>query len=665
LCDEAGVKHTLIGIDIGGTFTDFVLSDGDRLELRKVPSTPSAPEQAILAGLASLDVDLARTRIVHGSTVAINAVLEGRGARCAFVTNRGFADLLTIARQARRELYNLQPEAIAAPVPRDLCLETGGRLAPDGSIVDELSRADLDALREAFHRLRPEAVAICLLFAFLDDRFERAVEAVVPEGVFVSRSSAVLPQLREYERAVATWLNARVGPLVQGYLRRLERLLAPARLAIMQNSGVTSDPDYAGRHPVRILMSGPAGGIRGAEYMAALGGCRRLLTFDMGGTSTDVAMVDGEPALGSELRIAGYPIGVPSVDVHSIGAGGGSIACVDAGGLLRVGPQSAGADPGPACYGRGGSQPTVTDANVVLGRIPPGIALAGGIVLDRDASTRALAELAARLGLESAQAAALGVIRVINEHMAQALRVMSVHRGLDPRDFVLTSFGGAGALHLCALADRLGMTRALIPNVPGVLSALGMVVAAPGRDLTRTVGRPLAQTEAAVIEAAFAALERRGGAELAGEGVAAGGLAVRRSLDLCYRGQSCTLEVPWNGRCGEAEARFHDLHERHYGHRLAHPVELVNVRVGLRAVAPQIELPPPRVGAAPARPPLATLFEQGESIPVWPRDRLGAGQRLSGPAIIVEPSATGLIERGWQARVDACGNLHLTRDHAA
>ena len=343
---------TLLGIDTGGTFTDFVLCADGRLRVHKVLSTPRAPERAILQGIRELGLDPHDLRVIHGSTVATNAVLEGKGARTVFVTNRGFRDLLTIGRQAREHLYDLQPPPRDPPVPAELCLETGGRLDAEGRTIEPLTEEDLTSLAEAFARLRPEAVAVDLLFSYLDGEAERAIGAAVPDGVFVSLSSAVLPEIREYERGIATWLNARTGPLVEGYLQRLADALPGAQVAVMQSSGDTVAARRAGAQAVRLLLSGPAGGLRGARLVGLAAGRSRLLSFDMGGTSTDVALVDGEPRLTTEGRVGTYPVAVPMVDMHTIGAGGGSLAWLDAGGMLQVGPESAGADPGPPAPAR-------------------------------------------------------------------------------------------------------------------------------------------------------------------------------------------------------------------------------------------------------------------------------------------------------------------------
>ncbi|MCC6301681.1 MAG: hydantoinase/oxoprolinase family protein [Gammaproteobacteria bacterium] len=651
-----------VGIDTGGTFTDFVcLTPDGALRIHKVLSTPRAPEQAILQGIGELGLDGRALFIVHGSTVATNAVLEGKGVRTVFITNHGLRDLLAIGRQVRRALYDLQPPPEAPPVPRELCLETGGRLGAHGEVVTPLTAADLAGLRAAVDRLAPRAVAINLLFSFLDERFEREVAAAMPAGVFVSRSSAVLPEYKEYERGVATWLNASVGPLVEDYLNRLTRALPAARISVMQSSGDTIAAAQAGAQAVRLLLSGPAGGLAAVRRLGADSGHHRLLSFDMGGTSTDVALIDGTPRLSGEGRIGGYPVAVPMVDMHTIGAGGGSIAWLDEGGLLRVGPASAGADPGPACYGRGGRAPTVTDANLALGRLPADGLLGGRMRLDRAAAVQALARVAEPLGLGIAEAAA-GIVRIADEHMAQALRVISVQRGIDPRGHTLASFGGAGGLHVCALAEALGITRALVPVHAGVLSALGMLVAPRGRQLSRSVARPLRECSAADIERGLGELVARGRAELQEEGVAESEIAVTRTLDLRYQGQSHGLNVAWEdlARCAAA---FHELHRLRYGHRLELPLELVNLRAGLRAPAPDLPLTPPPAPPHPAAPRVhADLHGGANGTAVYARAELAHGQRVAGPALITETVATTYLAPGWSGLHDERGNLLLTRD---
>ncbi|MBI1423566.1 MAG: hydantoinase/oxoprolinase family protein [Gammaproteobacteria bacterium] len=655
-------KKFLLGIDTGGTFTDFVLWHDGQIRIHKVLSTPQAPEQAILQGVTDLGLhDIgadARFFIVHGSTVATNAVLEGKGVRTAFITNRGLRDLLTIGRQTRKELYNLEPAPVPPPIPREYCLETGGRLSAQGEVIEALSELDLATLREQITQLAPAAVAINLLFSYLDDRFEKDIAAAMPANVFVSRSSEILPEYKEYERGMTTWLNSYVGPLVQGYLQRLCEGVAGAQVSVMQSSGGTIAAAQAGRHAVRMLLSGPAGGLAAARFVGQLAGRDRLLTFDMGGTSTDVALIEGELQLTNEGRIGDYPVAVPMVDMHTIGAGGGSIASVDAGGLLQVGPQSAGADPGPACYGKGGTQATVTDANLVLGRLRADAFLGGGMRLDETAAQRAVSEVAASLGLDM-HAAALGIVQLANEHMAQALRVMSVQRGIDPRELTLVSFGGAGGLHVCALADALEMRAALVPVHAGVLSALGMLVAPRSRQLSQTVNQLLQDCHADTLDAMYAPLIAQGQEDLMHEGVAQDSIEIVRSVDVRYQGQSYYLNVVWHDVEQTARA-FHELHEQRYGHALQTPLEIVNLRVALFSEADKPSLSADHAAAA-AKTQTIRLHGIEEAAQLYSRADLNEGITITGPALITETISTTYLARGWQATKDRFGNLLLTR----
>ena len=593
----------LLGIDTGGTFTDFVYFDGTTLHARKVLSTPEAPEEAVLQGLRELAMDLAGLHIIHGSTVATNAVLEGKGARVVYVANRGLGDVLTIGRQARRALYDLQPEPPPPPVPAELCLETGGRLDADGAVVEALTEEDIAVLLEQIHALGAESVAVNLLFSFVDDRFEREIARRLPSGLFASISSQVLPEYKEYERGIATWLNAYVGPLMAGYLDRTAARTRPAALSIMRSSGDACGAHQAGREAVHLLLSGPAGGLTGARHCAGQIGAAKCMTFDMGGTSTDVALIDGDIALTNEGRIGPYPVAVPMVDMHSIGAGGGSIAYADAGGGLQVGPQSAGARPGPACYDQGGTLPTVTDANLLLGRLPPFTRLGGTLALNGDKARQALAGLAAELGLATAEQAADGVVALANEHMTQALRLISVQRGIDPRDFVLVAFGGAGGLHVCALAEALEMGRALVPARAGALSAFGMLVAPAGRQYSKTL--------AVLLEAVAAGGHQSGVGPVAGTGTGGvGGAGAPRR------------RVAASGQPGSA---------------LPRPV--LNAEPGMGERHCDSGGPVSPVASRPLRPPA------GQS--------RGIGQRASGPesvAAVVAPARHAGSERPWGRR---------------
>ena len=650
-----------LGVDTGGTFTDFILFEPNTgaMSIHKVLSTPEAPERAILQGLAELDIDTSNLLLVHGSTVATNAVLEGKGVRTAYITNTGLADVLSIGRQARKELYNLQPEKKPPLIPPELCLEVNSRLGADGEVLAALSDDQLQQLCLQVDALAPRSVAINLLFSFIDDTEEKRIESALQqhgkENLFISRSSDVLPEYREYERGITTVLNAYVGPLMQGYLHRLEREIPGARLAVMQSSGGTASAHHAGRYAVQLLLSGPAGGLRGAQFAAGRSGYQRLLSFDMGGTSTDVSVIDRQIGFTTEGRIGDYPIAVAMVDMHTIGAGGGSIASVDAGGMLLVGPESAGADPGPACYGKGGQLPTVTDANVVLGRLLPDAFLGGRMVLDRHRSERAVGSIAGALGMNVHEAAS-GIIDVVNEHMVRALRVMSVQRGEDPGDYTLVSFGGAGGLHVCALADALQMQRALVPVNAGALSALGMLAAEPSRERSVTVNLLLADCNMADIEMQFqqirdiAEQELR---EIAGES----GMQAQYSVDLRYQGQSYTMNLLWDSP-EELEYAFHELHEARYGHRMAIGVELVNLRLRLSGDRPAFELPEWRP-VAEVTESFENVYGYDQPVAVMSRDTLRVDQCLAGPVLVTENTSTTWIDQGWKATVDRWGNLLL------
>lgn len=647
-----------IGVDVGGTFTDFLCVrsvDGSEvvLSVYKIPSTPHAPEVAVLEGLAAMGVTGEALQIIHGSTVATNALLQRKGARTAFVTNRGFGDLLTLARQTRPHLYALEFEPPPPPVESELCLETGGRVSADGETIDPLTENDLSALTGRLEELNAESVAINLLFSFLDPSHEEAIEKALREALpdtFISRSSLVLPEYKEYERGMATWLNAFLGPVVSGYLRRLQAGLSNlppgSSLQVMQSSGETISAAGAADSAVNLLLSGPAGGLAAVEYLGSQIGQDKLISFDMGGTSTDVALLDGPISITSEGQLDDFPVSVPMVDMHTIGAGGGSIAYVDAGGMLQVGPESAGSDPGPACYGKGGSRATVTDANLLLGRLPAGAPLAGGLMLDIELARRAVSELAESIGLDI-DATARGIVSIANEHMVEAIRRISVNRGFDPAEFLLVSFGGAGGLHVCALAEALGIRRAVVPVYAGVLSALGMTVADQGRQFSRTLQRSAEDNPARHIEQELEQLSCRAEAEFAGEGLDTAGMQTRFSIDMRYTGQSYTLNVLWSD-WGTTLAAFHDLHQRRYGYTLETPAEAVNVRLRAWFARQPFDLPP--------------ITDKSAAGPESAAQRkLAAGDAVEGPATLPEYASTTYIAESWRGRRDALGNLFLDR----
>ncbi|MEC8880351.1 MAG: hydantoinase/oxoprolinase family protein [Pseudomonadota bacterium] len=650
-----------LGVDTGGTFTDFVLLGEATPRIHKVLSTPAAPEEAILQGIREMGLEdrlrAGELVIVHGTTVATNAALESKGARTVLVTNRGLEDVLLIGRQNRPELYNLTPSAAPTALADTPVERLSARLGADGTAVTGLNDADIDDLVARVRAHDPESVAVNLLFAYLDpDHEERLGRALEDAGLAVSLSSRVLPTRGEYERGMATWLNAWLAPRIHHYISRLKAHTAPSPLTIMQSNGGTVAADQAAGRAVNLLLSGPAGGLSAAHRLGGALGEDHLMTFDMGGTSTDVALLDGDIRLTQSGHIGPYPVAVPMVDMHTIGAGGGSLARVDDAGLLHVGPQSAGADPGPACYGKGGQEPTVTDANLVLGRLQPEFALGGSLALDRGAAEAAVARVARSLGLDTVSAAR-GIIELANEHMSQALRVISIQKGFDPADFQLVSFGGAGGLHVCALAENLGMRRAVMPIRAGVLSAEGLVYAPRKRELIQALP---GGADAARVNALAADLDRRGRRELASEGVPDSDVVTEVTLDLCYQGQSSTLGLPWDGDPEAAETAFHRLHEHRYGHRLALPVQRVNVRVRCQAPA-RPPAPAPLAGGDGAPAWEARLPGVDGPVPIYRRDNLAAGQVLRGPALVFEAVGTVYLAPGWQAQVHSEGHLLMTR----
>jgi N-methylhydantoinase A len=668
---------SLLGVDVGGTFTDFILWEAGKLSVYKRPSTPDDPSRAVLEGLA--EAGWSPEEVVHGSTVATNAVLERRGARTALITTRGFRDVLAIGRQTRPRLYDLEPSRAPPLVPDELRFEVSERLDYTGRVLEALSIDEVEPLLDQLARERVESLAVCFLFSFLNPAHERLVrDAARLRGVLCSASFDVLPEHREYERTSTTVLNAYVAPVMERYLSRLEaglRRRGTSRLRVMQSNGGSAGAKASGALAVRTLLSGPAGGVAGAFRVAADAGVDRIITLDMGGTSTDVCLCDGAIPFTAESSVGGLPMRIPTVDVHTVGAGGGSIARVDAGGALRVGPESAGADPGPACYGKGG-EPTVTDAHVVLGRLLPDRFLGGRMALSLEAARQSLRPIARAYGGDVIEAAA-SVVRVANVSMERALRVISVERGHDPRRFALVAFGGAGPLHACELADALSIPRVLVPLHPGVLSAFGMAAAPIVHDETQAflsiVPERNATAFARKLRSAFERLERRAKGELARQGYEHK-LLIERAIDLRYAGQSYELTVAIGaGERGCAPSRFlqafHRAHERRYGHAdPSRAVEIVAVRV--RAEAPGAHIV---VGAG-----LQTRAASGSKDPnlpgarrsvwfdgrmrntnVYERDRLRAGDRLRGPALVLQLDATTAVPPGWGGVVDAHGTMVL------
>ena len=666
----------LLGVDTGGTFTDFVMYSAGSVRVHKVLSTPEDPSLAILHGIKGLGIDLDNSHldnshlyIAHGSTVATNAALEGKGVRTAYITNAGLEDVLTIGRQSRSELYNLSPAPKPAPVPSELCFGVDVRLSSEGKAVAKFTDEKLVALCKQVAGAKPKAVAINLLFSFLEPSDEKLIEGALRDAfadgaIFISRSSEVLSTLGEYERGMATWLNAWLGPVVERYLNNLSSALGDSKVSVMQSSGGMIDARSAANKAVRLLLSGPAGGLAAAKSRGAEIGHTRLLTFDMGGTSSDVALIDGDIQLTTEGKIADFPVSVPMVDMHTIGAGGGSIAWIDEGGAIKVGPESAGAFPGPACYGLGGARPTVTDANAVLGKLQARSFVSGDLNFDLEASRSAFEPLASELGL-SVEAVAEGVLRIANENMRQALQLISVQKGYDPREFTLCCFGGAGGLHVCELAESMSMKQVLIPRFGGVFSALGMLLAPKERQLSRFFIRLVDSVSEPELEKVFSQLEDEGTRQLTSEGAINSTITVQRFVDCRYQGQSFTLSIPWLD-LESIEAQFSKAHKQRYGHALEMPVEIVNLRVSATSPSEALSLEPVEKSEKTEQisKPIywAEIRNIDKPVPVYQREELFAGWQFNGPVVIAEQTSTTFVDTDWQVEIDALGNILMRRD---
>jgi len=652
-----------VAIDTGGTFTDCVyLADG-RLQAVKVFSTPSDPSLAVINGLEQIGVgDSLELR--HGTTVGTNTMLERTGARVAFITTEGFEDTIAIGRQARASLYDWFAPAPVCLVPRDLRFGVPERVSAEGEMLRSPSDKELAALVERVRLSGAQSVAISLLFSFANPETERRVETALRGiGIPVSASHRILPEFREYERASTTVVNAYLAPRMESYLLQLEQRAAQqrrhARVEVMQSSGGIIPARLGAQEPVRTVLSGPAGGVIGACRVARSAGFDRIIGFDMGGTSTDVFLADiaaGGAQLTRESVVAGVPIGVPMLDIHTAGAGGGSIARFDEGGMLRVGPQSAGADPGPICFGRG-TLPTVTDADFLLGRLDADSFLGGGVQLDQERTEQWMRE---RKGpLATAVAFAAGVVRVVETEMEKAIRVISIERGHDPRDFTLVAFGGCGPLHACSLARALRIPTVLVPALPGALSAVGILLADTVRDFSRTVMLPGDAIEN--LRPIFAGLEERAAEEFAAEGLTG---TAQLSLDLRYRGQGYELNVEYDAESPHRSIEiFHALHCRRYGFaQESRPVEIVNVRLR-RISAGESYAPEKREltlgdGRAALEGPREIYFDgQFQASRVYRRDALVPGDAIDGPALITEYTSATLLPPGCRARVDGFGNL--------
>lgn len=641
-----------IGIDTGGTFTDFVFFNGHSLIIHKVPSTPEDPSKAIISGIKEVlgDKQL-NLQIVHGTTVATNALLERKGARIALITTKGFEDVIQIGRQNRGELYDIFWEAPIPLVDKSLRLGISERTTYEGKITEKINKSEVLKLSAKIKRLNVEGIAICFLHSYANPRNEERAEKYLGSlGLPISTSSKILPEFREFERTSTIVANSYLLPKVKNYMDTLSKKLPGAEISIMQSSGGIMSPEQASTEPVRIILSGPAGGVVGATKIAKLAGHEKIITYDMGGTSTDVALCEDGPKFTTETLIDGIPIKIPMIDITTIGAGGGSIARIDSGGALKVGPESAGADPGPACYGRG-SEPTVTDANIVLGRIKPESFLGGRMKIFPQKSESSLRKLARRLNLSIEQVAE-GIIKVANANMERALRVISIGKGYDPREFVLVSFGGAGGLHACELAQGMEIKTIIFPKDPGVLSALGMLTADTFKDYSVTVFLNQEEANSNAIEEAFSLLEIKAHKDFPTHKIKS-----RRFLDVRYKRQSHEITVPYTKNF---ISTFHRKHKKMYGYnKTKSEVEIITLR--LRAIAKKRELEIPQLNNDKTK--IKTSKERiifgGKNVSavIYSRNDLYPSFKFEGPALVLEDTSTILIPPGYKCHVDDWGNI--------
>ncbi|MXY01171.1 MAG: hydantoinase/oxoprolinase family protein [Chloroflexi bacterium] len=653
-----------VGVDVGGTFTDLIAFGEDGPRIGKIPTAAPDPSIGVIQGVKDLGVT-SPDAILHGSTVATNALLERKGARVGLVTTRGFGDVLEIGRQNRPRLYEIEPQKPEPLIPGELRFELTERTAADGAVLARPDPEELEQLAQRLVDLRVEAVAICFLHSYANPENERIVAAAFKGAGLprVSISAEVLPEFREYERTSTVAANAYLAEPVERYLHTLQRD-APGPLWIVQSNGGLLTTEETAQLPVRTVLSGPAGGVTGAIWAAGASGFSDVVTFDMGGTSTDVSLCPGGPLHTNSGVVGQVPISIDMIDIHTVGAGGGSIAWVDDGGALKVGPQSAGSEPGPACYGRGGLLPTVSDANLVLGRLPAAVRLGGRMELDYARALSAIESLNEKLPgpeIEPFEIAA-AVLDLANANMESALRLITIERGFDPRDFALVAFGGAGPLHACELAERLRIKSVLVPPYPGVLSALGALVADRVRSYSRTVmlpGDSAAQDRLIEVADELAELARK---DLASDGDP----RLEFGLDIRYEGQSFELTVPWDtDSISDSIDCFHLAHDRRYSYSLpGHPVQIVSIRLdGI------VQTDEPSAGAVaqgrgdPA--PSATVRSYFDSnlhaTPVFGREVLGSGHVIWGPAIVTQDDCTTVVAPGWLARMDDAGTLVISQ----
>ncbi len=652
----------IIGVDTGGTFTDFLYKDGDKWGVLKRLSTPGNPAEAVLKGLEQI-ADGRAKNIVHGSTVSTNAILERKGVKTALITNNGFEDIIEIGRQNRSRLYDLTYKKEPNIVPKEMRFGLKERTLCTGEVLEDLDMKEAEEIARKIKGTNAESVAVCLLFSYLNPSHEKTIGTLLEKlNLPVSLSHEILSEFREFERTSTTLVNAYVSPIMRKYLSHIIAALQEEdSLRVMQSNGGSVSAHTAMNESVRTILSGPAGGAVGAYEIGKKVGAEKIISFDMGGTSTDVSLMDGGLSFTLESEIAGYPVKVPMIDIHTVGAGGGSIASIDLGGSLRVGPDSAGAEPGPICYGEG-DRITVTDAHLYLGRLIPEHFLGGNMTLDTDKLKIPFSQMAEDLGLSAIELAE-GILSVANTAMEKAIRVISVERGYDPREFTLLTFGGAGGMHAAFLARLLSIPRVLVPKNPGILSAIGMLIADMIKDYSLTVMLSQFDTDQAQLRNLFGGLELKGLNDLISEGVNEKGILLERYLDMRYEGQSYEIIVPFRDNFIED---FHGMHKKKYGYRNEDkPVEIVNLRLRARGTLDKPEMEKfPMTSDTPVD---GTRLDRREVIfdgqpvmtQIFNREFLGSGNRIKGPAVVVEYSSTIVIPPFAEGVVDEYGNLIL------
>jgi len=666
------IEKLRIGVDTGGTFTDFVIHRRGRLQTKKVPSVPKNPSQAILDGIKEfLDAPYSLL-IIHGSTVATNALLERKGARIALITTKGFEDILFIGRQVRKKLYSLKGEKREPILSPNFCFGLDEKATAKGEIEKKISLEELEEILEKIKSLKTEAVAVSLINSYANSSNEKIIKKeLAREKILSSISSDILPEYREYERTATTAVNAFLMPVINSYLSNLETEIQKADFRIMQSNEGYISPAKAKQEPITTALSGPAGGVVGAFQLAKLAGFRNIITFDMGGTSTDVSLVDGQIRRTNESIVGDFPIRLPIIDIHSVGAGGGSIAYVDRGGSLRVGPQSAGAEPGPACYGQGTS-PTVTDANLVLGRLDPDYFLGGKMKIYSERSFKSVEKLAKKINKSPLKTAA-GIIEIANANMEKALRVISIERGIDPRNFALFSFGGAGGMHAAEISTQLKMNKIIVPKNAGVLSALGLLLADSIKDYSKSILKKAEVVTEKELERHFAQLREKSLKDMGEDGFEPKDISLLPFLDLRYLGQSYEITIPYrtpskNPKAFSFVSDFHKAHKKLYAyHHVQRSVEIVNLR--LKAVGKSQKIKINKYPSATKNPEKAFLKKQTayyagkkHSASIYERPLLEPRNEISGPALISDYESTTFLPPSFKVSVDGFLNLIIQKE---